>query len=281
MYPMRLRQLAICNAPAAARGTSQRVNGGVDEGREERQNGGMTLRQRVEWVFRMGLMIFVLASIAFLSALTAMRFAIQGREVAMPDVAGKKTIEAQMLLQGRGVGMRVEDRIYNALPADTIVRQSPPPGMRVKIGQFAHVVVSLGPQHATIPQLQERSLRAARIELLRGGLQVGEVSSLYLPGWSEATVIEQIPKPGTTDATSPHVDLLVALGSRPAAYVMPDLTGIPLNEAFTRLHGTGLRVTRFTQVPTTGATHGTVVGQTPMRGARVDPNSPIELQVAE
>jgi|SRR5215469_11501466 len=241
----------------------------------------MTLRQRVEWVFRMALMLFVLASIAFLSALTAMRFAIQGREVAMPDVTGKKTIEAQQLLQGRGVGMRVEDRIYNALPADSVVRQSPPAGMRVKIGQFAHVVVSLGPQKATIPQLQDRSLRTARIELLRSGMQAGEISSLYMPGWSEATVVEQVPKPGSTDATSPHVDLLVALGPRPAAYVMPDLVGINLNDAFTRLHGTGLRVAKFTQVPSTGAAHGIVVSQTPPRGSRVDSNSSIELQVAE
>jgi eukaryotic-like serine/threonine-protein kinase len=241
----------------------------------------MTLRQRVEWILRMALMLFVLASIAFLSALTAMRFAIQGREVAMPDVMGKKSIEAQQLLQGRGVGMRVEDRIYNAEPADTVVRQSPPPGMRVKIGQFAHVVLSLGPQTATIPQLQDRSLRAARIELLRSGMQAGEISSVYLPGWPEATVIEQTPKPGSTDATSPHVDLLVALGQRPEAYVMPDLVGLPLNVVSTRLHGTGLRIAKFTPVAIPNGVHGTVVAQTPPRGSRVDANSSIELQVAE
>ena len=241
----------------------------------------MTLRQRVEWMLRMALIAFVLASIAFLSALTAMRFAIQGREVAMPDVTGKKSIEAQQLLQGRGVGMRVEDRIYSAVPADTVVRQSPPAGMKVKIGQFAHVVLSLGPQRATIPQLQDRSLRAARIELLRSGMQVGEISSLYLPGWSEATVVEQTPKPGSTDATSPHVDLLVALGTRQSAYVMPDLVGLSLNDAYTRLHGTGLRVARFTPVPSPGAVHGTVVSQQPPRGSRVDSNSSIDLQAAE
>ena len=64
---------------------------------------------------------------------------------------------------------------------DTVVRQSPPPNMRVKTGQNAHVVLSLGPQKVTIPQLNDRSLRAAQIELLRGGMQVGEISSVYLP----------------------------------------------------------------------------------------------------
>ncbi len=57
----------------------------------------MTFRERLEWIFRMALLAFILMSVAFLSALTAMRFAIQGREVAMPDVVGKKAVEAQQI----------------------------------------------------------------------------------------------------------------------------------------------------------------------------------------
>ena len=74
----------------------------------------------------MALMLFILASAAFLSALLAMRFAIQGREVAMPNVVGKKAVEAQEMLQGRGVEFRVEDHIYSPLPVDEVVRQSHP-----------------------------------------------------------------------------------------------------------------------------------------------------------
>ncbi|MGC2292021.1 MAG: PASTA domain-containing protein, partial [Candidatus Acidiferrales bacterium] len=91
-------------------------------------------------MFRLALLAFVLASVAFLSALTAMRFAIQGREVTMPDVVDKKAIEAQQMLQGRGLGIKVEDRVYNPLPVDTVIRQTPPPGMKVKVGQAAHVL---------------------------------------------------------------------------------------------------------------------------------------------
>ena len=139
------------------------------------------ISRTMEWIFRMALLAFVLTSVAFLSALTAMRFAIQGREVTMPDVVGKKAIEAQQMLQGRGLGIKVEDRLYNPLPVDTVMRQTPPPGMKVKVGQSAHVLISLGPQQATIPVLTDRSIRAARIELLRGGMQVGEISEAYLP----------------------------------------------------------------------------------------------------
>ena len=81
--------------------------------------------------------------------------------------------------------------------------------------------------------------------------------------------------------TSPHVDLLVSLGARPAAYVMPELVGLSLGEAETKFSGTGLKVAKLTFAPVPGGLHGTVVGQTPSRGARVDANTTIELQLAE
>ncbi len=241
----------------------------------------MTLRDRLQWIFRMALLAFILTSVAFLSAITAMRFAIQGREVAVPDVTGKPSSEAQALLQGRGVGMKVEERLYNSAAADTVIRQSPIAGSRVKIGQYAHVVVSLGPQKATIPHLTDRSIRAARIELLRSGLQTGEISSLYLSGTEDDSVLQQDPAPGTSDVTSPHVDMLVSLGPRPAAFVMPELTGLTLVEAGQRLVGTGLHIGKITATPEPGALHGTVLAQTPLHGARVDAGSSIDLQLAE
>jgi beta-lactam-binding protein with PASTA domain len=241
----------------------------------------MTLRERLHWILRMALMLFILASVAFLSALTAMRFAVQGREVAIPDLAGKVAGEAQQMLQVRGVGMKVEGRIYSTLPVDAVVRQSPPPNMSVKKGQFAHVVLSLGPQKQTIPQLEQKSLRAARIELLRSAMQVGEVSSLYLPGWPIDTVVEQNPAAGTTDVTSPHVDLLVSLGTRPPAFLMPELTGLPLNEAESRLAAAGLKVSKLTPSSIPGTPHGVVVGQTPLRGKKLDESTAVELQLAE
>lgn len=240
----------------------------------------MTLRDRINWVLRMALMLFILASVAFLSALTAMRYAVQGREVTIPDLVGKRAAAAQQVLQLRGVGMKVEDRIYNALPVDEVVRQSPPPNATVKTGQFAHVVLSLGPRKETIPQLEDRSVRAAHIELLQSGMQAGEISSAYLPGTQEDTVLQQDPATGNTDVTSPHVNLLVSMGSRPAAYVMPDLVGLPMSDAISKLNGAGLKIGKITNVSVPGASNNAVVSQTPARGHLVDGNMMIGLQVA-
>jgi len=241
----------------------------------------MTLQERFHWVVRMSLMLFILASAAFLSALTAMRYAVQGREVEMPNLAGKSAAEAQQLLQSRRLGMKVEDRQYGSLAIDHVVRQSPPPETTVKTGQLAHVVLSLGPRKQTMPVLENRSVRAARIELLQSGLQMGEVSSAFLPGTEDETVLLQDPRPGSSDVTSPHVNMLVSLGSRPAAYVMPDLIGLALNEAITRLNGAGLKIAKITNAAAPGAVGGSVIAEVPARGHPVDANSIIELQIAQ
>jgi beta-lactam-binding protein with PASTA domain len=241
----------------------------------------MKFRERMELIFRMALLAFILLSVSFLSALTAMRFAIQGREVVMPNVIGQKVIEAQQMLQGRGVGFLIEDRTYNPAALDVVIRQTPPPGMKVKVGQSAHVIVSLGPQEATIPPLTDLSIRAARIELLRSGLQAGEISSAYLPSTGNDIVLQQDPAPGTSNVTSPHVDMLVSMGVRPVAYVMPELVGQSLNEAESKLTGIGMRSPKLTLTPLPGGLHGTVVGQTPLRGARIEASTQVELQIAE
>jgi beta-lactam-binding protein with PASTA domain len=88
----------------------------------------MSFRERIQWLFRLAGMLFILASVAFPSAITAMRFAIQGREVVMPNVVGMNAVSARQMLQGRGLSLKVEDRAYSPLPVDAVVRQSPADG---------------------------------------------------------------------------------------------------------------------------------------------------------
>ena len=153
--------------------------------------------------------------------------------------------------------------------------------MRVKVGQYVHVALSLGPQQVKIPDLTGKSLRADRIQLLRSGLQVGEVSSAPIPGEPADTVVLQYPASGAPDASSSHVDLLVSQGPPPALYVMPDLQGIPLSDAEAKLSSSGLHLGKLTFTTGDESTHGVVAAQTPVPGARVDPATPIELQVSE
>jgi eukaryotic-like serine/threonine-protein kinase len=238
----------------------------------------MTLRERLEWASRMALLVFILASAAFLSAITAMRIAIHGREVNMPNLVGKSVTEANSLLRSRGLVLRVADRLYSELPINVVVRQSPPPGMLMKVSQQAHVVLSLGQRQLQIPLLEGNSLRASRIELLRGGLQVGEVSGITMSDEPADTVILQTPRPGAGAAT-PRVDVLVSDGPRETSYVMPHLVGLEENDAQHRLDVAGLR-RKVNYVAAPQWPHGAVIDQTPLAGRRITTSITIELTVA-
>jgi beta-lactam-binding protein with PASTA domain len=238
----------------------------------------MTLRERLEWVSRMTLLVFILAAAAFLSAITAMRIAIHGREVNMPNLVGKNVAEANGLLRTRGLVLRIADRIYSELPINVVVRQSPPPGMLMKVSQQAHVVLSLGQRQLQIPLLEGNSLRASRIELLRASLQVGEVSGITTSDEPADTVMLQTPRPGAGAAT-PRVDVLVSAGPRDVAYVMPHLVGLNEVDAQHRLDVAGLR-RKVNYVSAPQWPHGAVIDQTPLSGQRIPGSATIDLTVA-
>ena len=240
----------------------------------------MSLRERIEWVFRMGLLVFILAAAAFLSAVTAMRFAIQGREVTMPNLVGKSSADAQAILQGRGLQLKVVDRVYSDLPANAVARQSPPEGERMKVSQNAHVVLSLGPQNVTTSSLVGESLRVARIQLPQVGLQLGEVTSFAAPVALSDTVLQQTPLPGMR-APSPRVDLLVAQAEPPASYIMPWFVGMSLPDADRLLTSAGLKLAKTTYTPSPQWPKGAITEQTPEPGTKITSESAIEIVVAQ
>jgi eukaryotic-like serine/threonine-protein kinase len=238
----------------------------------------MSLREQLEWAGRMAFLVFILASAAFLSAITAMRYAIHGREVTMPNLVGKDVGEASKTLRAKGLILRVADRVYSDVPINQIVRQTPSPGMLMKVSQQAHVVLSLGQRQLEIPPLEGSTLRVSRIELLRAGLQVGEVTSVNLPDKTTDTVLLQNPKPGHGAAT-PKVDVLVASGPRENSYVMPVLIGLNELDAEHRLNVANLH-RRINYVAAPQWPHATVIDQAPLAGTKIPASAEVQLTIA-
>src|SRR5438270_4454848 len=99
----------------------------------EPQQPALNFRKRLEELGQRALLVFILASAAFLSAITAMRIAIHGREVTMPNLVGKNVVEANTVLHSRGLVLRVADRIYSELPINVVVRHTPSAGLLMKV----------------------------------------------------------------------------------------------------------------------------------------------------
>src|SRR5213593_3745569 len=79
------------------------------------------------------LMVALLFVAGILSALTAMRFAIRGREVVVPSVTGKTEDQAAEILASSGLHLKVSSKRFNSeTPEGHVVDQIPPSGTRLK-----------------------------------------------------------------------------------------------------------------------------------------------------
>src|SRR5215831_13384771 len=89
------------------------------------------------------LMIAILGVAGIVSALTAMRFAIRGREVEVPPLVGKGVDQAKDILTRNGLVFKVaSSRFSSEVPEGQILAQIPPAGTRLKTNRTVRVLVS-------------------------------------------------------------------------------------------------------------------------------------------
>src|SRR5690349_18800409 len=177
------------------------------------------------------------------SALLAMRFAIHGREVHVPNLAGLTPAEAERRANAEGLVISIENRFYSAdVAAGHIASQFPAPGTTVRRGWKVLLSQSLGPQRAAIPNLVGQSELAAGINLRRRGLELGSIASIHLPGAAPQTVVAQSPPPDAKAVTSPRVDLIMTAPDNVPHYVMPNFSNKPLAQAAAAVQQAGLKL---------------------------------------
>jgi beta-lactam-binding protein with PASTA domain len=239
------------------------------------------LRNVIKYFF-LGL---VLVLVFLSSALLAMRFAIQGREVRVPRLAGLTPAEAERVANSDGLVLSVESRFYSpSVPAGRIVSQSPAPGATVRRGWKLRVASSLGTQHAAVPNLIGQSQHAAGINVSRRGLEIGTVAAIHLPGATPNTVVAQSPPPEATDVTSPKVSLLIAAADNGQFYVMPSFVGKPLADANIALIKGGFTLGKVHLVSGDSESNaaerpGIILRQSPVPGQRVAAGATISFDV--
>ena len=138
------------------------------------------------------LLALVLLVVALISALTAMRLAIHGHEVAVPNLVGKSPAAARMIAEQSGLEINVERQYYSpTVPEGKILSQLPPAGNQVRRGWQIRVAESLGPQRVEIPNVIGQSQRIANINIRRRGLDVGAIAQMRLPDAPEGQVLSQ------------------------------------------------------------------------------------------
>jgi beta-lactam-binding protein with PASTA domain len=193
--------------------------------------------------FRILLLALVLLTVALVSALTAMRFAIHGREVAIPKLVGMTPLEAERAGAAYGLTVVVERQFYSPDIAEgRVISQAPLAGIKVRRGWTVRVAQSLGPQRVAIPDVTNQSERVAELNVRRRGLDLGSIAQVNLPDGRADQVVSQSPPANAKGVSVPKISLLVSRGPEPTAFVMPNFVGQPLGSVTMALQDAGLRV---------------------------------------
>ncbi|MBV8894848.1 MAG: PASTA domain-containing protein, partial [Acidobacteria bacterium] len=187
----------------------------------------------------------VLVMVAMISALTAMRFAIHGHEVTVPNFLGLTVAEAERLALARGLEFEVERQYYSPTVSEgKIMSQVPDAGTRVRRGWQLRVAQSLGPQRVAIPDLTGQTRRAAELVIERRGLEVGGTAAIAVSATPADLVIGQSPPPNSSGVAAPRISLLVSVAPPSPAYVMSNLVGQSLASASQIIQSAGLHLGR-------------------------------------
>lgn len=199
---------------------------------------------------RFATLALVLVLVAMVSALTAMRFAIHGQEVAVPPLVGMTPAEAERAIGGLGLQMSIERQYYSAtIPDGRIMSQLPLPGTKVRRGWQVRLAQSLGPTRVTIPDVTGQSEHAAELNIRRRGLDVASVAEMEVPGIPPDQVLAQNPPAKTADVLAPNINLLLTADAQPQAFVMPSFIGQPLGTVSQTLQEAGFKLGNVSQAP--------------------------------
>jgi beta-lactam-binding protein with PASTA domain len=240
------------------------------------------LRKLLKYFFLSLVLLLVFLS----SALLAMRFAIQGREVRVPKLTGLNPLEAERVANTNGLVLSVESRFYNShVPQGRIVSQAPEQGATVRRGWKIRVAESLGPQRAAVPNLIGQSQHAAEINISRRGLETGTIGYVHLPGVAPGTVIAQSPAAEATEVASPRVNLILSAAENGQRYIMPSFVGKPLSEAATAIEKAGFTFGKIHSITTSGSAStsasGMVIHQFPQAGQSISAGASISFEVSK
>jgi beta-lactam-binding protein with PASTA domain len=231
---------------------------------------------------RFTMLALVLVIVAMVSALTAMRFAIHGQEVAVPPLVGLVPADAERTVASLGLQMSIERQYYSPqVPEGKIMSQLPLPGTKVRRGWQVRVAQSLGPTRVAIPDVTGQSEHAAELNIRRRGLDVASMAEVEVPGIPADQVVAQSPAANAVQVVAPKISLLVTSDAQPSAFVMPSFIGQPLGSVSRTLQDNGFRLGNVSvAAPSAPAESPSIVLETPETVAPAQP-SPASIVTAQ
>lgn len=200
--------------------------------------------------------------------------------ISVPDVIDLNEDEAMAELEE--AGLRAESVILRKpnLPRDVVIDQTPPPHAEVKPGRRVYLTINTGDTTTVVvPRVESYGIRQARNMLMQSDLVVGEVLPDSIPSVYEDIITSQNPEPGDRVAPGTTVNLLYGTGLGANNVAVPDVTGLPPDQAREALLALRLRSIVVDEPPEGDLV--VVISQAPAAGTSVKEGYEIRLFLRE
>jgi serine/threonine protein kinase/beta-lactam-binding protein with PASTA domain len=206
-------------------------------------------------------------------ALTGWYFS-QVTYVPVPNLVGKDLAVAEKLAAGSGFKVKTAAGQYDEKIAEGLVlRTDPAWNVEVERGAVLTMVPSLGPKRVLVPNVEGMSEPEARTAVAKVGLDVNRVSRLANQEVERGKVIRTSPEVGEKVKEGSKVNIYISAG-----LVMPDVAGMPKDEAANYLQTQGFNV-QVNEVDD-DAEPCTVIAQAPKAKSEVDKGAQAMITVA-
>ncbi len=230
-------------------------------------------------VAKIGVLILICIVVAGGSAYLALSLIVKSPDtVVVPVLVGKDAITVLEILSGLGLNARIRESEYNSdYPKNQVIHQDPGPGSEIKMGRDVGLTVSKGVRAIRIPDVQQQDVRQATLLFQEQDLCQGELAYTHSEEAKRNQIISQFPSAGAVVARGQCVDLLVSLGKRPVAVLMPDVRGLSLEDAILTIEMSHLVLGDVSALFQEDRPRGVIVGQKPLSGHRVIEGATVHL----
>lgn len=210
---------------------------------------------------RRGPLAIVVAVLLILGVGTGVWYINSGQFTKVPPVLAKTQAQAEKRLSEAGLDLGTVRHAYSDTVArGTVISSDPQPGTRIRDNARVSITLSDGPETAQVPDLEGRTLAAARERLKKSGLEPGMVTRDFSDSVPKGSVISTDPGAGTKRHAGSAIALTVSKGS---AVDVPDVTGEDLSNARSDLEGAGFTVRIAPTRINSSYDKGQVAAQTP------------------
>jgi beta-lactam-binding protein with PASTA domain len=185
----------------------------------------------------LGLLILVLGTVIIYKT-----FIQSDTMVSVPNLTGKNFEDAKAVAVSYRLRLEKIAQEFSAdYPDNTIVRQDPEPGSRVKASSIIKVTTSKGPLKVRVPDLTGLTVAEARKRLEAAKLALGVEADEDAPP-PAGNIVRQSPEAGSEVISGERVNVWVSTGKGAISVIMPDLTGFSVRAVLEALMPLGLEL---------------------------------------